>query len=274
MDKESLMNMAQETVKILREGKYNRGGRVKFIAKEVQNCVDKSQFCTVAEMHDKHERIARLKSPGYPTKFDVLLETSITAILRLSYAGLKDLTVLNFASAKHPGGGFLKGSQAQEESLARTSALYSSLHAFPDFYTNKTQGTTPLYSHAMIFTPVCPVFRQDDGSFLEEPIFTNFITSPAPKKVEASEAEKKKIPNILDERIERILALAVAKKCKHLVLGAWGCGVFGNDPELVASIFHKYLFGSYQGRFKTVCFSIWDTSEEKKIFTPFRKIFS
>lgn len=187
--------------------------------------------------------------------------------------------VLNFASAKNPGGGFLSGAQAQEESLARSSALYKSLLKCPNYYEYHRSQKSLLYSDRMIYSPNCPVFRKDDGTLLEEPYLVDFITSPAPNagailKNQPQEAEK--IQEVLYERGAKLLSLASYKGCDALVLGAWGCGVFRNEPSMVAQMFSEFLLanGQFKERFKSVIFSVFDLTKETKIFTEFFSQFS
>ena len=88
---------------------------------------------------------------------------------------------LNFASARHPGGGFLGGAQAQEESLARTSGLYACLTSAhcKKMYLINQQNKSCLYSHRIIYSPDVPVFKDDDGAILDEWYSMNFISAPA-----------------------------------------------------------------------------------------------
>lgn len=46
---------------------------------------------------------------------------------------------------------------------------------------------------------------------------------------------------LLYERIKYILFIAAYYGYKHIVLGAWGCGAFKNDAELIAKLFEKAL---------------------------------
>ncbi len=85
--------------------------------------------------------------------------------------------ILNFASAKNPGGGFLGGSQAQEESLARSIALYASLQSEFQFYEEHREMVILLYSHSMIFSPNCPVFRDDQGVLLSKPMLASLLVA-------------------------------------------------------------------------------------------------
>jgi uncharacterized protein (TIGR02452 family) len=209
------------------------------------------------------------------TAFELANETTLQGAARLTETGQYGrIGVLNFASAKNPGGGFLGGAKAQEESLARSSGLYHSLLRCPDYYTFHRKLDTCLYSDWMIFSPDCPVLRTDRGDWLETPFVVSFITSPAPNAgaIQANEPHNlPKIPAVLRERMGKLLALAVHHGCDALVLGAWGCGVFRNDPQLVASSFWEYLRpqAPFWGYFKKVRFSVLDTSKTQAIYNAF-----
>ena len=182
--------------------------------------------------------------------------------------------VLNFASARHPGGGFLRGARAQEESLARSSGLYESLRQCPEFYEFHRAQRTSLYSDRMIYSPACPVLRNDDGDWLSRPYTVDFITSPAPNAgavIRNEPSNRARITPTLAARAGKILALAAHRQCDALVLGAWGCGVFQNDPATVAAIFAGYLRrgGAYAGRFRHVSFAIYDASPSRSTLAPF-----
>src|SRR5262249_23642965 len=134
----------------------------------------------------------------------------------------KHIGVLNFASAKNPGGGFLGGARAQEESLARTSGLYHSFLRCPGHYFAHRPGKTSLYSDRMIFSPDCPILRTDRGDWLDTPFVVSFITSPAPNAgaIHANEpSNAPKIPSVFRDRIGKLLALAAHHGCDALVLG-------------------------------------------------------
>lgn len=89
------------------------------------------------------------------------------------------MLALNFASARHPGGGFLGGSQAQEESLARASGLSPCLNQFQEMYDTNQRFSSCLYTDHMIYAPDVPVFRDDDDRLLEEPFLVSILTAPA-----------------------------------------------------------------------------------------------
>jgi uncharacterized protein (TIGR02452 family) len=207
-------------------------------------------------------------------KCEVINETTLAGIRRLlAEKPDEPVAALNFASAKNPGGGFLNGSQAQEESLARSSALHASQLLAWDFYEQHRRSPSLLYSDAMILTPGCPVFRDDEGRLLDEPHEVAFITSAAPNAGAAERSRRDELADIADvfrRRSEYVLALAAAHGYRRLVLGAWGCGVFRNDPEVVASAFVGHLRGTWAGRFDRVVFSVLDTSVGQETFAAFR----
>jgi uncharacterized protein (TIGR02452 family) len=167
-------------------------------------------------------------------------ESSLGATLRLG----GDVACLNFASARSPGGGFLNGAQAQEESLARGSALYHCLLAAQPFYDHHRADRSLAYSDRVIYSPAVPVFRDGRDHLLPRPYPVTFLTCAAPNVTQIRLRQPSllpEVPGILRRRATRILAVAAAHGHRRLVLGAWGCGVFGNDPAVVAEAFSHAL---------------------------------
>jgi uncharacterized protein (TIGR02452 family) len=125
----------------------------------------------------------------------------------------------------------------------------------------------------MILSPHCPVFRDDSGKLIEEPHIVSFITSPAPNAGASADKRPEElplIPSVFRRRSEYVLALATSQGYKHLVLGAWGCGVFRNDPAVVAESFMSHLrHANWNGRFERVVFSVLDHSPTKEILAAF-----
>jgi uncharacterized protein (TIGR02452 family) len=131
----------------------------------------------------------------------------------------------------------------------------------------------------MIYSPACPVFRDDAGQWLTQPYVVDIITSPAPNAgaIRQNEpANHQHIVPTLTERAGKILALAAARQCDALVLGAWGCGVFRNDPGTVARIFYDYLCpaGLYSHCFRQVLFSVYDRMHPPSSFNVFARQFA
>ena len=156
----------------------------------------------------------------------------------------KSIIALNFASAKNPGGGFLNGALAQEECIASVSTLYNSLIQCNEFYEYHRKNINPLYSHRIIYSPDIQIFKSiSNGKYLETPINCGIITSPA---VNAKVAKSRGVSNneiqaMMTERIYKIISVILENKPDCAVLGAFGCGVFGNDRTFVLNSFEKAI---------------------------------
>jgi uncharacterized protein (TIGR02452 family) len=213
------------------------------------------------------------------TVFQVVNQRTLDAARRLvleeSHSGV---LCLNFGSAKRPGGGFLSGSEAQEESLARCSGLYACLARMKGMYKANRALKSSLYTDDMIYSPMVPVFRSSDDELLESAYSVSIITAPAPNAGAVRDNEPNnvdKVGKVLLNRAGKVLAVARAHGETCLVLGAWGCGVFRNDPGMVASVFHAHLTGEgeYAGVFRKAVFAVWDVSSSRRNITPFRRLF-
>ncbi|MDP4178237.1 MAG: TIGR02452 family protein, partial [Bacillota bacterium] len=168
---------------------------------------------------------------------------SITALHNLRDKGLNgEIIILNFANAMFPGGAYIIGGNAQEESLCRASMLYYSLKYGKHYYNYNRMHIMPTYSDIMIYSQDIPVIRNDDGVLLKNPATCSFITSPAVNRRFAKFFySSSKINEIMDNRIRNIICLTAQKKPKAVILGAFGCGVFANKREFVYSTFEKYI---------------------------------
>jgi uncharacterized protein (TIGR02452 family) len=270
------MDLARQTVEIVERGHYSSpSGRVIDIAKHVGACLDGTRFFPPEDLKRLRREVLACSPDGTTTTIEVVNETTLSGIARVLADGRRPVAALNFASARNPGGGFLNGSQAQEESLARSSALHASLLRAWEFYERHRAAPSLLYSDAMILSPACPVIRDDDGTLLEEPPLVTFITSAAPNAGAAAKSRPEEIGQIAEvfrRRGEYVLALAAAHGYRHLVLGAWGCGVFRNDPAVVAGAFADHLrHGVWAGRFERVVFSVLDGSAAQDTLGAFQR---
>ncbi|HFK5501568.1 TPA: TIGR02452 family protein [Elizabethkingia anophelis] len=265
--------IAQETLNIITRKYYlNNDGEKVDIEKELEFCNDNTRFFTAEELS------SLMKNETPQEKHDMQIEvwncSSLEAILQLSSTENQDLIMcLNFASAKNPGGGFINGAIAQEESLARASALYASQLKAETFYKIHRGMKSCFYTDHMIYSPKVPIFRDDTGALLSEAVFCNIITSAAVNAGVVRQTEPNNattIASVMNERIDKMLALALDQKNEVLILGAWGCGVFKNSPKEIAELFKNHLQGKYKGKFKRVVFAIFTKNEG--ILKPFESI--
>jgi len=202
------------------------------------------------------------------TQVQITNETTLGVARRLVEKGLRPLA-LNFANGVSPGGGFLNGAKAQEEVLCRSSALYQTIVGNP-MYEEHSQRCEPDSTDWTIYSPDVPVFRTDDGTTLERPWRLSFLTCAAPYAPTVGQPES---GNLLQKRINRILDIARAYGYEVLVLGAWGCGAFRNDPWRTAGDFQLALKTEFEGAFSEIVFAITDWSAERSYLGPFRETF-
>jgi uncharacterized protein (TIGR02452 family) len=263
--------IAQETVEILDRGSYAApSGRTVDIAGRLAGAVAATRLYRPGELT---RLLTGLTETTGGTRIEVTGETTLTAARRLAGTGADEVCCLNFASAKNPGGGFLNGAHAQEEGLARSSGLYASLRTAGEFYDFHRAQRDLLYSDHMIYSPGVPVFRDDAGVLLEEPYDVAFVTSPAPNRgALRDDAAAARIPEVVRLRAAKILALACGNGHRRLVLGAWGCGVFRNDPAEVAAAFAGSLHGTFAGRFEQVVFAVWDAAPGAPRHAAFERV--
>lgn len=258
-----------EAVRITRDGRYTApSGRVVDLAPHIDRAVE----ATASFPPDV--RIPLPPNGIHDTRVRATNETTLSAALRMNEQGAA-VTALNFASARHPGGGFLGGARAQEESLCRASALYACI-ADAAMYPHHERLRDPLYTSWMLYSPAVPVFRGDDGALRERPWRCSFVTAAAPnsKVVLARDPSREgEVMAAFAERIPRVLALCAREGDTHLVLGAWGCGAFGGDSERVAQRFDDALRGDFRGVFEEVVFAVLDSSPEQRFLGPFARRF-
>lgn len=255
--------IARDTVEVVVAGRYANGRGEKVV---IRHLVEDAADGTVS-----YPPGAPL--PGFPpsdrkTEFEVINDTTLEAARKLVAEGFKP-AALNFASARHPGGGFLNGARAQEESLCRSSALYECINGNA-MYRHHAALAGGFYTNYAIYSPAVPVFKNDDGDRLDEPYLCAFVTSPAVNAGVLRE-EHHPIRDEMRERVEKVLAIMAGHGHDAAVLGAWGCGVFKNDPEMVAELFAQALRGPFAGAFAKVVFAV--LSPDGETIRPFQERF-
>ena len=188
---------------------------------------------------------------GCNTKIVLEDMDSVTAIHAHTF---NKTAVLNFASYKHPGGMFINGSKAQEECLCHESFLYNVLSRFSERYYdwNNAHKNKSLYLNRALYTPDVLFFRGDEVTICD------VITCAAPNKTSAQKyghVTDRDNTEALRDRIRYVLDIARENNVNTLILGAYGCGVFGQSPTEVASIFKEYLTTTHKC-FTKVVFAI------------------
>lgn len=195
----------------------------------------------VGDLIDKaDESYCKSASGSSKTKISVTADKTYDAILQMYYDNKYDVCVLNFASFFNPGGGFLKGSFAQEESLCAVSGLYSVLSSL-DVYKMRAgkDKVPPEYDDELIYSTGVP-FTTYAGE-LSSPYLVDVMSCAAPNCNRIPMTHQDYYIKALRKRIKAIYYLPYVNACDNLILGAWGCGVFKNDPGLISSLFAEVI---------------------------------
>ena len=189
------------------------------------------------------------------------------------------IAVLNFASSTHPGGGVTNGATAQEECLCRCSNLYPALNQSwlrKKYYDVNRRNWSEWGTDALIYTPDVTVCKTDTRSPAridpEAWVNVDVITAAAPNLRNAAPKWRRsqKLYDVHVARARRILALAAANGVDDLVLGAFGCGAFANDPGVVAQAY-KTVVEEFKDCFDTITFAVYCSPRDQWNFETFRR---
>lgn len=277
MNKEARTAIAWNTLEIIKAGQYkNAHQQTVDISADMQYAIDNSKHYKPEDFEAVFiERDKLLADLNYVPIVEVTTESTFDATRRLVVEeGLEQVCCLNFASAKNPGGGFLGGAQAQEESLSRSSGLYACIEPHKKMYSTNRAFRSCLYTDNMIYSPLVPVFRNEQGALLDKHYLVSVLTVPAVNAgvVRDNEPENAgKIAPVMLSRMEKLLSVAIVQKQTTLVLGAWGCGVFRNNVADVARWFGQQLQSdTFKHAFSRIVFAVYDTSKTKNTIDIFR----
>lgn len=262
------IKIAQETIKITYDGKYTLSEKEIVLPK-----IDYKE----AKVYSPEEG-RELLNTDMPNKHNAeMCKINVTNEDSFQAAGrFENPFVMNFANAHNPGGGFLVGANAQEEALCRCSTLYASIKSdnAKQMYKYNNTYLNSVESDYMILSPNVCVFRNEKCELLQKPFTAAVITLPAPNRYGAGMfAPHKLISETMLRRIRIVLRIAMKHGYRNLVLGAWGCGAFGNDPDDVSGYFKAAVIDEKYGFcFDEICFAVYGKQDSKNI-QAFRNTF-
>lgn len=271
--------MAQQTLRYMQQGYYElNGGKVEFSDRQKASEVN-SVLITPEQGLRLVQRFGAAAAAAKPkqAKLRVTQVPTVKAILNHAARGTSQgLGVLNFASAKNAGGGFLNGAMAQEESLAASSGLYATqLRNEPYYAANRACGTM-MYTDHGIYSPDVVFFRDEHFDLLAMPVTASVLTLPAVNfgQVLLKGEDSAKAKRAMKDRMRLALAIFADRGDRNLVLGAYGCGVFRNDPTDVARWWRELLADEgFAGLFDEIEFAIMDNSRNRACIRAFEQIF-
>ena len=217
------------------------------------------------------------KTPRFEKEAEIIISKKRTFEAAQDYTKLGEkVAVLNFASSTNPGGGVVNGAGAQEECLCRISTLYFTLDTdenWKRFYNPHRKARTPLHNDDILYTKNITVFKSDTTSpkLLPEKEWydVDVITCAAPNlhenpsnRYNSGDGNQRLILNneelysLHEKRDSRIFDAAASQNVDVLVLGAFGCGAFMNDPKVVAKVMLS-LAKKYAHFFKSIEFAVY-----------------
>ena len=226
-----LNTAAKEVLLAINRGYYKAGDNNVSIADSVAKSTSNSRLYSPWDL----ESLAKKERIGISPFVEVIDATTQQAAQ--AYSGNSEIALLNFASARNPGGGFLGGAKAQEEDLCRCSTLYATLLPHTAYYETNRKQSSLLYTDYAIFSPKVLFFKTSGRSeFLENPFYCSVITAPAPNSRPYLErkGDKQSLEECFERRWANVLEIAIDNSASVLLLGAWGCGAFGGDPHMAA----------------------------------------
>lgn len=242
--------VAKQTLSIMEEGYYQYEDKRIEIHLDMEHSIQDSFLITPQQADVLLEAYSKSESTVKP-KVDVENISTVDAILRLVKEGKQNIGVLNFASAKNPGGGFLNGAMAQEESLAASSTLYKTLIVHEEYYQKNRAQSSMMYTNYAIYSPDVVFFRDGRFRLVEKPFKASVLTLPAVNmgQVLLKGEDRAEAECVMRRRMKLALAIFAKQGAKNLVLGAYGCGVFRNDPKQIAAWWQELLNDEGMGQY-------------------------
>ena len=236
------------------------------------------------------DTLADQKKDIYEDPAKVVVSKKRTYEAAAGYKG-QHVAVHNFASASNPGGGVVNGASAQEECLCRCSGLYFNLNTramWDGFYQPHRDAHDPIHNDDIIYTPGVTVFKTDTAvpELMPESDWydVDVITCAAPNlrnqpsnKYNTGDGNKQTVMKDKDllalheKRLRRILEVALSEGCDTIILGAFGCGTFQNNPEVVAQA-NRNVIKDYLHAFKNIEFAVYCSPRDDRNFKIFERV--
>ena len=196
----------------------------------IKECINNTEiFTNTVPKYDTRDKLNN----------EIVIEDADTVSSIFTHQNDGKVAALNFASYKNAGGCFLSGSTAQEECLCHASYLYNVLKECKSYYKyNNEHKNNALYTNRALYSPNIRFFKDNSITTCD------IITCAAPNYYAAYKyrrMDKESNSTALKQRIKFVLDVAEYNNVDTLILGAFGCGVFGQDPREVATIFNKEL---------------------------------
>lgn len=262
MRKKKNIEILENTLSILEKGRYEKAGqniKLNFSKEQMQTAQVflPNDIETLKTENDLSPDV-NTQIPNTCCYFNCENEDALV-LARKKYQNLKrsgekspEILVLNLASATQPGGHTKKGADAQEEDLCRRTSLLLSLESdsAEKYYNYNNAQKTCMGSDGIVLSPYVDVIKDSFLETLDEPFPISVISCAAPMvRLGLEGMSQQEYENMLYKRIWGIFSVAASQNYRHLILGAFGCGVYGNDAAVVSDLFaHVVRDFSYFGK--------------------------
>ncbi len=289
-DRNQEIDMLDDTLQILEQGYYEKNGKqvkLKLTRKEMEEIQvylpdDVEKYGSRPDFEPPFVMGGRC-GHGCENTDSYTLARKRCVVMHLLNEKSAGLLVLNFANPVNPGGGVRRGARAQEEDLCRKSSLLLSLESkeAEKYYQYNQKLNTYMGSDALMITPRVEIIKDENGELLDETVIVSVLTCAAPMVSHGREGmSESEYEETVYKRIVGMLKCAAYFAYKNLVLGAWGCGAFGNDARVISDLFYKALKEiEYNGRgekdlFRRIDFAVLDRTPGQYNFKEFYRNFS
>lgn len=289
MIKNKNIQILEDTLSVFKKGKYHKAGktiRTKLSREQMEECYVYLPDDVQEIMSRKDfEHVYVIGRVGVGCRnIDSFGMAQEQYECKFLFSGKKanNILVLNFANPVNPGGGVRRGAMAQEEDLCRKSSLLLSLESnqAQQYYKYNRSLNTYMGSDAMILTPNVEIIKDVNGELLDESLIVSVMTCAAPMIAQGMEGQSyEQYQELFYNRICGMLKCAAYWGYEVLVLGAFGCGAFGNDAKLVSDLFYKALKEfNYDGMtakdfFQRIDFAVLDRTPGQYNFNEFNRNF-
>ena len=259
-----LVSLFEDTLSMIKEKKS--------LADSVERSISGTKY------YPESESVAVEKNLGKMTKISVTTHRTFQAAELVANRNPgKRVAVLNFASAACPGGGVTWGSSAQEECLCRSSTLYPVLNReklLDQYYNFHRSHGDAFYTDACIYSPDIKVIKSDALHPVRLPenkwFDVDVVTCAAPNLRKIDPPQDSELRELHIKRGRKILDVALDNGVECLVLGAFGCGAFRNNPWVVSRAYAQ-LMKEYKGAFDEVEFAVFCKERDMTNYEAFKK---
>jgi len=212
------VQLAKNTLDIQRQGFYYLGNKRISIANLQKSAENSTRILTPEDCENILKRL-RITDKQVEAVIDIVNKSTVWSIIKEQQPDTK-IAALNFASARNAGGGFIRGSMAQEEALCYADGLYNTQILHPEYYEANLRNRAMTYTNHAIYSPEVPFFRNDKDDLLEVPVTASILTMPAVniREVKLKGENIEQANKVMKHRMELCLRIFVHEQADTIIV--------------------------------------------------------